>query len=372
MTDETQPASSPTTGVVPPLWAQQLAQAFTWAERHPVKLAAASIALPSLSLSYYLHAEHIPLSILSSDVISGLPSLLVMICGITLALFALALMPLVAMLEEAVAEGDGTLRVLRRPSYSVPNILRWLVTLTLPGAILAVAIVLMARLPGHDRWGMPVAILMAGAVFTLGSFLFGKNNKNRHWIDRIWYSTASNFVQMLLSLAVMKRAIDPFSDSESYLFIFAVLLASVTAMAAVQIILVALIELGSNEGKIIARAFHASLVVISAICIFPASGGWLAGRAISSSASGGMECLRLVVTGDKADFSDLIDWNNRGSQITKELSMRAATSSMYYVRVKGDAEDISTVPTDRVSKFVACAPATKSTDASSAPITPGT
>lgn len=372
MTDENKPASSPMAEVVPRLWVQQLAEAFTWAERHPVKLAAASIALPSLSLSYYLHAEHIPLSILSSDVISGLPSLLVMICGITLALFALALMPLVAMLEEAEAEQDGTLRVLKRSSYSGSNFLRWIVTLSLPGAILAIAIVLMTRLPGHDRWGMPIAIGMAGAVFILGSLLFGNENRNRHWFDRIWSAVASNLVQMLLALVVMKQVLENLPKTDSYFFMLACLLISVIAMALAQIFLVTLIELGSKDGKIVARAFHASLVIISITCIFPATGGWLAGRAISSSASGGMECLRLVVTGDKADFSDLIDWNNRGSQITKELSMRAATSSMYYVRVKGDAEDISTVPTDRVSKFVACAPATKSTDASSAPITPGT
>lgn len=367
MTDTQQSSPSTEVNVVFKLWLQQLADSFSWAEKHPVKLAAASIALPSLSLFYYLQAEHIPLSILSSDVISGLPSLLVIICAITLMLFALALMPLMVMFEEADTSSDGSLQVLKRSSEVGLNIFQWLGTLILPGAILAIAVVLMASYPGNDKWGVPVSIALAGLVFFFVTLFFDGNKKKRHWLDRTWSAIISNLVQMMFALSVMKGAMEYFREIEKSWVILGLLLFVMVMAALVQVFAVRLIELGSKDGKIVARAFHASLIIITTICIFPTTGGWLAGKVISSSGSGGMSCSRLIVTGEKSDFAEVIDWRDKTRPITKELGIRAATSSMYYVRLKSDAKGIATIPVDRVANFVECSSASEASKASSPP-----
>ncbi|HEL3811366.1 TPA: hypothetical protein UMT89_002733 [Stenotrophomonas maltophilia] len=366
MTD-TQSSPSTEVNAVFKLWLQQLADSFSWAEKHPVKLAAASIALPSLSLSYYLQSEHIPLSILSSDVISGLPSLLVMICAITLMLFALALMPLMVMFEEADASNDGSLHVLKRSSERGLNIFQWLTALILPGAILAIAVVLMATHPGNDKWGIPVSIALAGLVFVFATFFFNGNKKKRHWLDRTWSAISSNLVQMIFALFVMKGAMEYFREIENSWVILGLLLLVMAAATLMQVFFVRLIELGSKDGKIIARTFHASLIIITTICIFPTTGGWLAGKVISSSGSGGISCSRLIVTGEKSDFAEVIDWRDKTRPITKELGIRAATSSMYYVRLKSDTKGIATIPVDRVANFVECSSASEASKASSPP-----
>ncbi|WP_159095042.1 hypothetical protein [Stenotrophomonas sp. ZAC14A_NAIMI4_1] len=373
MTDEPQSSPNPTpnSDAAPRLWTQQLAEAFSWAEKHPVKLTAASIALPSVSLSCYLQSEHIPLSVLSSDVISGLPSLLVMICVITLALFAFALMPLMVMFEEAQTASDGSLNVLKLSENMVANIAKWILRLMLPGAILAISVMLLAAYPGNDKWGIPVAIILAGGVFTVFAFWPDPDRKIRHWAERTWSSIASNLIQMMLALFVMKGVLERSTHIENAVWIFLLLLLSMGMMALVQVVLLRLIEAGSKDGKIVERAFRASLIIIAVVCIFPPTGGWLAGRVVSNSASGGMNCLRLVVTGDKSDFGSFIDPGDKSQQITKELRMRAATSSRYYVRLKSESNGIGTIPSDRVSKFVECAPKGTAAKASPAPAAPG-
>ncbi len=355
MTAEPENKPVPSKDAVSRLWLQQLSHALSWSERHPAKLAAAAIVLPSLSLTYYLQAERIPLSILSSDVISGLPSLLVIISAITVALFALALTPLMVMFEGAVTEGDGSIRVSALSTKQrVRNTKRWLIALILPGAILAAALVLSARYPGHDKWALPLSIALGAAAFVAASFLLGRKEKKRHWFERAWYAAASGYVQMLLALLVIQRMVTWFPDIESFWLMFILLFVSMVAVGAAQLCAVLLIENISKDGMIAARAFYASLAIIVAICVVPVTGGWLAGHVVSSSGSGGMKCFRLAITGDKSDFSKVIDWSDRGQKITKPLRMRAATSSMYYVRLKDEVGEISTIPTDRVAGFLEC------------------
>lgn len=338
------------------IWMEQLAISLRWAESHPVKLATIAIALPSLSIYYYLQAERIPLSIFSSDIISGLPSLLAIISTITLALFALALAPLTVMFEGAITEQDGSIRVFassRKARWKKTR--RWLLALMLPGVILAIAVVFLTKHEGHDSWGMPLAAILAFAVFIVASFLLGrKRPAGKHWLESTWFAIASNWTQMFLSILVMKQVLSRLPYLENFYLILAILIACMALIASFQLFAVYLIERASREGKIAANAFYSCLALVVALCAFPATGGRLAGAIASGSASGGRSCLQMSISGAASDYSELMQSGSEDSQRTRPIRVLIATSSRYYVRLKQEDDRTFIIPIDRVSQVAKC------------------
>lgn len=338
------------------LWLEQLKIALNWAEKHPLKLASAAIALPSLSIYYYLQAEHIPLSILSSDVISGLPSLLSIIALFTVALFTLALTPLTVMFEGAITEKDGSIRVQASARHERKiKSRRWLLALALPGTILAISVVLMAKHDDIDAWVMPTAIFLStGAFITAARFLGRKRPKGKHWLESVWFAAASSVVQMLVAITLMKGVLQLISDVENIYGILAILIFSMILLAGLQLIAVGLIEWASKDGKIAANVFYASIALIAVFCVFPMTGAWLAGKVVSGSASGGRSCVQLSISGDKSDFSELMPSSKESQELTKPLNMLASTSSRYYVRPMQEKDRTFTIPGDRVTHVQKC------------------
>ncbi len=338
------------------IWLEQLKIALNWAEKHPLKLASGAIALPSLSIYYYLQAEHIPLSILSSDVISGLPSLLAIIAAYTLALFALSLTPLTVMFEGAITEKDGSIRVqasARKERMRKSGL--WLLALALPGTILATSVVFMAQHDGIDAWLMPTAIFSSSGLFVLAARRLGRKlPKGKHWLESVWFAAASSLVQMLVAITLMKQVLRLISDLDNVYGILAILIASVILFALLQLLAVGLIERASKGGKIAANVFYTSITLIVVFCAFPTTGAWLAGAVVSGSASGGRSCVQLSISGDKSDFSELMQLGKESQDLTKPLNMLASTSSRYYVRPMQEKDKTFTVPSDRVTQIKKC------------------
>lgn len=338
---------------IPLTWLEQFVAALKWAEDHPVKFASGAIALPTLSIFYYLHENHLPLSILSSDVISSLPSLLTLISALTLSLFALTLMPIIFIFDGANTEQDGSIRsLISSGNTRLANSFIWLAALMLPGAILAIAVVLMTKYDGNDAWAIPLSVILASSTFALILYALGKRRPFiKYVLESSTLAFCSNLAQMLLTLTLMKQALRFFPDLKCLCLILLILLATVATIAIVQILLVHAIELGSKKGRIAANAFYVSIALVSAACLFPTTGSHLAGIALSNSASGGWECVHLSISGEPRDYSEIME--PTGIQ-TKPVHIFAATSSRYYIRLEGESDRTHMISSERVTQIKKC------------------
>jgi hypothetical protein len=320
------------------LWLNEIRMALAWIEAHPILLGSAAILLPSISIYHYTASKHIPLTIASPDIISSLPSVLAAIAFLVLALAAMPLIPASLMFEGTERDLDGRLRVLSRDaSKPIKNGLRWLAAFFLPGFIIALGVTANALWKPEANWPITAAAIMASLGFTAmarykrGEFL------SRMLSDLTMVTLLISLLQMLIAVYAMQASLRPFGKSPTNGEVILAMTRVIVGLPLLQMLAVALVELTSRHYGFVTQAFIGALCLISAACIFPLSGSFLAGHVIGGSASGYTQCTQLKLNSHAKDFQELLVAD--GAQ-TIPLKILANASGVYLARKAADVDQV--------------------------------
>lgn len=325
--------SAQTTGAQ--AWLTEIRIVQAWIEAHPVLLGGSAILVPSISVYHYTAAEHIPLSIASPDIISALPSVLAAIAFLILALAALPLIPVSLMFEGATRDADGRLRVLSRDlAKRKKDALHWLSTFSLPGIIIALGVATNVFWFPDSSWPVTGAAVIACLIFTW--LVRQKKSQGLHDLisEGTYITLLISLLQMLIAIYTMQASLRIFGKSPSDFQVFLALTLALVGLPLLQLLVVTLIELTSQRYGFVNQAFLGALCLISAMCIIPTTGAFLAGHVIGGSASGYTKCTQLRLAQDK-DFAELLV---PGSHSTIPLRILSNAAGIYLAR-KSDSVD---------------------------------
>lgn len=336
-------------------WLLELRAVQQWIETHPILLAGAAILLPSVSIYHYTISERVPLSVASPGLISALPSVLAAIAFLTIGLCALPILPASLMLDGAVREQSGRLRVLPRGSKERRQYaLRWMGAFALPGGILALSLFASVSWLPESHWTVPLGIGLASAVFTGIVTITRRAHGLVATFDSVLFSLLMSLLQMLLAITVMKLAIRQIDPSAPDIVVFGALMGSSLILASVQVLVVVVIEETSQHAGFVTLAFVAALGAIALACIVPTTGAALAGSVIRASAAGNAECVQLRLSIEAKDFSDIVSAPNV-SRDTVKLRLLSNTDGMYLVRKAEEPnETVYRIPSDKVVALTPC------------------
>lgn len=342
-------------------WRAQIASTFAWIEKHPFSLATAGFALSVISINHYLRREGIPLSILSSDTIAAVPAVLAMVSVTAFALLMLLLLPLAAVFDGIIQERDGTLRLLPTHSpFRKKKIILWLTALAAPGMLVMLVIIGIAYELINERFGIPFGIFLGISVFWLAWRVARRRSSGTfNAIERTMFALLAGVVQILTSILFVQLALKflPAIENQSVeaLIVIGACMAVMAALALVQLAIVRSVEIFSKGGQLVryVPAFVGGIIVT--LCVMPYSGSVLAGTVISHSASGGHRCVQFTVSGDPADFNELMQMKDKErTRTTKPVRVLAGTSSLHYLRLVDGADGVLMLPVDRVTGLKPC------------------
>lgn len=346
--------------VLPPTqihWKQDLRATLKLIGENSFLIGGGIVFLSAVSLFYYIQIEHVPLNLASSDVFAALPVLFATVSLLTLVLTVMSLLPVTLMFDGVSRSNEGTLQALPSDRANRTAFIRWwLAALTLPGLVLAAAMALSIGTDlskAIDWLIMPIAL-----AFSCLSFVFSlrkAHQKNHRTLDLYTQGQAAtlSLIQMLLLIVVMQWVLR-YTKLEILWQVVASMLLAALAIAILQIFLALLIVATSNRGSLLMQALVGSIVIVVAACLFPFTGGKLAGYVLQTSAMGGRSCVQLTLTAEAHDSADLIGSQN-GIKTTPPLTLLAQSEQVYLARRhdKGQ-DDVYRIPVEHVQKIGAC------------------
>lgn len=346
--------------VLPPTqihWKQDLRATLKLIGENSFLIGGGIVFLSAVSLFYYIQIEHVPLNLASSDVFAALPVLFATVSLLTIVLTLVPLLPVAIMFDGVSRGNEGILLALPSNKKSRKAfILWWLAALTLPGLVLTGALAVYVRIKPNEvgtNLIMWTALLASCGLFTLSIWKAHKKRKRTLDAYTTIQAAALSFTQILLFVIAMRWIMGYIKPQELWQDIL-LSLSVVVTVSLLQIFFVLIIVATSNRGSLLMQALVGATAIVIATCLFPFSGGKLAGYVLRTSAMGGRSCVQLTLARDASDIADLVLTQN-GIKTTPPLTLLAQSEQVYLARRhdKGQ-DDVYRIPVEHVQKIGAC------------------
>jgi hypothetical protein len=354
-------------------WKKEAKSFCEWLDQWWRGLVAVAVILSMLLLFYYTLYEHVSLSISELSALSIFPTvfLAVVLLGVFSVLFLL--LPVVLLLAPLGKDERTLYELLVNKNHGVLNkrnlLPRW-VAVAVALALFFVGLVLLVDWLGASDSAINIAvgsilILMIGLII----LVIGKQNGGLKGVSgNLWLCIGiMPFVQMLfvlvcaqISVRIVPSWVQPLGGTPLNLVISGAVIVAAAIGAILQAIVIDIYVEGREQGKplwVMARnILWGSLLIV----MFPPVGAAFTGVVFTVTASGGRNCVVLVLSKPKYELVNplLVDDGQNGELFpqSKPLRILLNASDAYQIRLQGESDTVRFVPRGDVRGMKSCPP----------------
>lgn len=323
--------------------------------------AAYVLALSVVAVNIYFSEEGVPLGVMSSDVVAGLPAMFVMILFGVLALAFIVVVPIGVLLIGSKKFGKNILedyvfeRGHEREKYKgvqLSLVASW-VCMNLIAALYVVSMLFLEILDIGAGY-LPITVMFLVGYMLLQIIVIAQVAGDQ-WKDRsaaalgaMFVSAIAQLTNLLLIGIVLKRKIA--ADDVSWVAVYVLVAFFVTFS---QVVMALVWVEGTRKRKVLIRASFIGGCLMALICICPPLNNLFVGYVLGVGSMGGKGCVVITWREGKSVINELV-----GDVGLTSIPLRAPASNTYqlYVRpvVDNDKKHIYFVQRSDVEKISSC------------------
>lgn len=345
-------------------WRLELRVTADFIKKHAGLLIAGMLATAGIAIHQYLQNENIPLSILSSELTAGLPTLFILLAFSVISLTSSAILPTAILLNRSkklsgICIMEDLHRHAREQNYSEATLYGWLIFYwCISQVFVALVITCLLYWDAFMAWaGFGGLSIITIILFFLLDILLMRLMLPTRWIDHLKAQVilllACATIQVLIML-VLAAAIEIQGQQPSSLHMLLLILAGVMAVLSFfQIVAARFIWEASCKPRLLISTGAITGCIILAVCSIPLPNKLLVGYVLSGTASGGRNCVTLEWKQGATVPPELRVPNNPVRSI--DLRIPLSTNDVWFARPRSDdSSDIFLISRADVAKVMTC------------------
>lgn len=343
-------------------WRKEFRGVFKFYRKNLAFMAAGVLAMSVIAVHVYFTEEGVPLGVMSSDVIAGLPALFVLLLLGMFSTVFLLIVPIGSLLiESKVCGGSSVASIVaghtaaekKESRFRIAFLSAWS-AVNLISALYFLGIISLGKLY-PQAWSITF-VLVYLPVFMLLQVLVISQVSVDAWLVRTregwWMIFSSSFAQLLILMIVGLVLGRKFDDE----LLLALAYCGVVLLISIAQASAAIAWVDANEKKgVLVRVNYIVGVLAFLVCIYPPLNGVFVGYVLGAGSLGGKGCVILTWREGSKIINEL---QRRGvGPDSVELRIPASTTYYYYARVvaKGESSEIYSIQRSDVAKLSACA-----------------